>query len=115
MLEFYSINNPKAKKLYVCDLCGDRIGIGEKYVRNSGKLHGEMFDYKYHTGCHDIIETYCLEVADDEYDLESVHNWIREEICPKCCSEDDIDDCFCNTCRCKKTLSKIPKGVYRNE
>lgn len=115
MLEFYTINNPKAKKEHVCDLCGDKIGISEKYVRFSGKIHGEMFDDKYHSGCYEIIETYCMEVGDDEYDAQSIHDWLREEICPKCCSDEDIDDCFCIACRCEKVLNKIPKGVYRNE
>ena len=115
MLEFYTISNPKAKKEHTCDLCGGRIGIGEKYVRNAGKYSGDMFDCKYHAGCYDIIQTYCLEVGADEYDEQSVCDWLREEICPECCTEEERKDCFDSEPRCTKVLSKIPKGVYRND
>ena len=94
MLEFCEAKARKSRKEYVCDLCRDRIAAGKKYVRHSGKADGEMFDFKYHCGCDDIINNYCAAMGVSEYDEPEVRDWLQGEVCPRFCGEDQIEECF---------------------
>lgn len=42
MLEFFNQTYPKAKKEHTCDLCNQKIAVGEKYSRFTGKYDGDM-------------------------------------------------------------------------
>jgi len=46
MLDFYTVQKPRARKFYKCDLCGCEIEKNTTYERYSGKYDGYMFDYK---------------------------------------------------------------------
>lgn len=104
MLEFYNYNTRTAKKEYQCDLCGEKINVGEKYVRYSGKYDGYMFDDKYHTQCKGIIDKYCRNQGEYEYDEWCVHDWLKEGFCDDLCNEDERDECSCMPYRCPKIL-----------
>ena len=113
MLEFYTAQARRAKKEYVCDLCRDRIAAGKRYVRCSGKADGEMFDFKCHGGCSDIIDTYCAAMGVDEYDEPEIRDWLRGEVCPRYCNEDQIEECFATLSGpylCGKLLPKMRTG-----
>ena len=61
MLEFYNSTYPKAKKEYKCDLCDQKIKVGEKYHRYSGKYDGDEADSHRNQLLHNIIETMKFE------------------------------------------------------
>lgn len=92
MLEFYTIAFPKAKKEHTCDLCGMIIRKGEKYRRCSGKYDGHMFDDKLHLSCQNIIDAYCNESNDSEYDEWSIRDWLHDKYCYECKHGADGDD-----------------------
>ena len=93
MLDFYNSTKPKARKEYKCDLCGQIIHKGEVYHRYSGKYDGEFFDDKYHLTCQRIINAYCDEMNDREYDNDSIQEWLHDKYCYDCKdNEDEICD-----------------------
>lgn len=89
MLEFYNFKEPKAKKEYRCDLCGQTIHKGEKYHRYSGKYDGQMFDEKYHLSCQNIIQAYCNAMDEREYNEDSIQDWLHDTHCHDCKQHDD--------------------------
>lgn len=93
MLEFYTSRFPKAKKEHECGLCGMIIRKGEKYHRYSGKYDGYMFDDMLHLSCQNIIDAYCNENNDSEYDEWSIRDWLHDKYCHGCKAfEDDVCD-----------------------
>lgn len=97
MIEFSTYREPKAKKTHVCSLCGGAINVGEKYVRFSGKDGKFMFDTKLHLPCSVLIEKYCENIEQNEYDNDAVIDWVKKIACSGCkYFEDDNDDPPCN-------------------
>ena len=104
MIEFFTITEPKARKQYLCDLCGGEITRGQKYTRYSMKYDGDMFDYKYHLSCKAIIDEYCTRNEEYEYDDDSISEWLYEEVCCNLCDIETRDYCFHSAMRCPKVL-----------
>lgn len=84
MLEFYNSTQRKARKEHKCDLCGQVIRKGEKYIRHSGKYDGDLFDDKYHLTCKNIIDAYCSDQGDREYCNDIVQDWLHDTYCLDC-------------------------------
>lgn len=110
MLEFYTTATPIARKVHICDLCNGKIQAGEKYTRFSGKNDGEVFDIKHHLLCAEIIRQYCEFVGDNEYDVDSVHEWVEETVCSECEHYDGNSD---SRTPCKKSMFCCPKAIER--
>lgn len=110
MLEFWTSSTPVARKRYVCDFCGGAIRPGEKYSRFTGKNDGEMFDAKNHLLCSEIARQYCQYIDDNEYDIDSAHEWVEETVCGECEHYDDERDDYTP---CKTTLFSCPKVIER--
>lgn len=104
MLEFYTSRFPKARKIHKCDLCGGTINVGEKYHRYSGKYDGDMFDDKYHIHCQNMIQSYCLEQNDTEYDNWSVQDWLHDQYCVEC-EHYQKDTCCTTEYRCEAIIN----------
>ena len=109
MLECTTTVTRKSQKEYVCDLCGGKIAIGEKYVRYSGKYYGEFFDWKYHVECQKVIDTCLRETGECEYDEESISEWLNEAVCCNLCDIETRDDCFRSAMRCEMVLKYLEK------
>jgi hypothetical protein len=111
-LEFWTTLTPIAHKEYICDLCGGKIAVGEKYERFSGKNDGEMFDIKHHLLCAEIIRQYCDYIDDQEYDADSAYEWVQETVCAGCEHYDDERDdytpCTCSIAQCPKIIERFP-------
>lgn len=117
MLEFTKEAHRKARKEYVCDICGGTITTGKEYVRYSGKYDGEFFDYKYHAECHEVINAYLRETGECEYDEESISEWLNEAVCCNLCDIETRDDCFHSAFNCEKVLARLgikQIGGYEN-
>ena len=109
MLDFYTIQKPKAKKEHRCDMCGCLIEKGQTYQRYSGKYCGSMFSYKYCLPCAAFIDAYCGEV-ENEYDEDAISEWLAEKECSQCpCadeSSEQYDTCDTTPLRCEKLRRK---------
>ena len=111
MIEFYKSTCPKARKDHKCDLCGGTIHIGEKYHRYSGKYDGDMFDEKYHLICQNIINSYCDETGDWEYNNDCIQDWLRDKYCYDCKHGADEDD----DCTYLELSCPLIRNHYENE
>lgn len=69
----------KARKMHVCDLCGQYINVSDKYMRQFCK-DGYIYSFKMHLICKDIANHYLKEYDfDDEgYDSNCFSNDIIE-------------------------------------
>lgn len=83
-MDFFTSKHPKAKKEHICDLCNEKICIGEKYHRYSGKYEGDLFDDKFHLTCQRIINAYCEAMGDHEYCNDAIEDWLCDIYCHAC-------------------------------
>jgi len=100
-MEFYSDEIHKARKIHRCMLCGHNIEVGEKYHRQAGKYDGDFFDRCLHNECDKMIEEYCSETNENEFDESGVSDWLNDIYCYEC---DKEEDCEVNTFRCEKIV-----------
>ena len=102
MLEFETATQPKAQKQHTCYLCKGPIVCGERYFRHSGKYDGEFFDNCYHEECSDLIDSYCREFMEQEWDYDAIWEWLSDRYCHDCKhgTEED-DDCVYPVLRCQ--------------
>jgi len=108
MLDCYTMERHKARKDYACSLCSGAIQKGQPYMRYKGRLNsGEFFDFKYHPACQRLIDTFCSETGECEYDAESVSEWIDDEVCKNLCDIETRDDCFFSAMNCEKVLDYL--------
>lgn len=91
MIEFSSWAEPTARTEHTCDLCGRTISKGETYVKYSGKADGEFFETKLHPVCEDIVEEYCSDQYESEWDSDSVFEWLGARICGHCEKREDCE------------------------
>jgi len=114
MLEFWNVRQIKAsRKPGKCFLCRGTIELGDPYTRYSGKYEGEFFDNKFHIECFDLVNNYCFDENEDEWDHDAVSDWITDTACRGCENYDD-GDCERNNYRCDlalRHLNIIPGGA----
>ena len=114
MLEFQNYSERNARKEHRCDLCGEIIRVGEKYIRFSGKYDGMMFDQKLHLLCNQIISEFCRANNEEEYSDDLVFDWVQYVVCSECEHSsygDGKDDCETPISRCKKVINRFCKEV----
>ena len=116
MMEFFNSQHPKARKPYTCELCGKQIQAGESYHRFSGKYDGSMFDLKYCRNCEMVIDAYCSETGECEYDEDAIAEWLHEKYCTTC-TKYIQDDCMECEITCPAVLDQLKKlkGGSENE
>lgn len=107
MFDFYDSSTPKARKEHTCDLCNQKIQIGEKYSRFRGKCDGDLFDIKHHLLCDRICRAYCEWAGDNEYSYDEVSDWLHDEICYDC---EHCEECEEFAERCPIVRAKFEKG-----
>ena len=95
MMDFSRSSTHKAKKPHKCFLCGGEIAIGEKYERYTGKYDGDFFDQCFHENCIAILDKFCRDQQDEEYQQDWVSDWLYGRVCDDCpkkesCEENDI-------------------------
>lgn len=83
-MEFYNDMIHVARKEHKCMLCNEKITIGEKYHRQSGKYEGDFFDRCLHNTCNKMITDYCSEMNEQEFDSCCIDEWLQETYCYNC-------------------------------
>jgi len=111
MIEFETMAQPKARKQHKCYLCGYPIVYGERYFRHSGKCDGEFFDNCYHEECSDLIESYCREFMETEWDRDAISEWLSDRYCRDCRHGTEQDD----DCEVSVLLCRSIRAKYRAE
>jgi hypothetical protein len=53
----------KARKKHSCDFCGDKIIVGEKYIKSTHVFDGQIYDWKTHKYCYELANK--LKMYDD--------------------------------------------------
>ena len=101
MMDFSRSSTHKAKKPHKCFLCGGKIAIGEKYERYTGKYDGDFFDQCFHENCIAILDKFCRDQQDEEYQQDWVADWLYERVCNDCKKKEHCEE---NVFRCKNVL-----------
>lgn len=113
MLEFMTERMHKAKKEYVCDICGWAIHKGEPYYRYAAKYEGKMLDYCHHIHCRNMSVEYCNEQGESEYDTDSITEYIQEKYCNECKHgyshelDEGYEECDFSIFECPKLLKRF--------
>lgn len=112
-LDFSTSYHHIAKKQHICNLCGEAIKIGEKYLRYSGKYDDYFFDEKYCADCENCLDYYCCITGEYEYTDDDVLDTLRDRFCDGCVhgfkTDDCIDDCEESLWHCA-IIQKALKG-----
>lgn len=104
MSDFHNVKTYTAKKPHLCELCGQQINIGEKYINWVGKWCRDFYNDYFHLLCCDFVEEYVIEYNEEEWSTDQIHDWLYDECCRKCT---EVDDCEQNLFRCKKAIDSI--------
>lgn len=54
MITLTSPKETKAIKRHYCDFCNEKIITGEKYIKSTHVLEGQVYDWKTHKKCHKL-------------------------------------------------------------
>lgn len=125
MMEFWSERIHTAAKEHKCDMCGLVINKGERYYRSAGKYDGQFYNICQHIHCRNMAEEYCRQKVEDEYDTDSVSDYISDYYCHDCeryidnAPEDDAEyedwsECDFSIFECPKLKSKFNKEDKSN-
>lgn len=94
MLEFYNQSQPKARKDHVCEYCEQKIHKREIYSYETGKYDGDMFVRKLCLTCKNILDGFCRDSGEEEFDWWCVTDWLRDLYCCDCGhGTNRYDDC----------------------
>lgn len=116
MLEFYNQSQPKARKDHVCEFCGQKIHKGEVYSYETGKYDGDMFARKLCLACYNILNGFCRDSGEEEFDWWCVTDWLRDLYCCDCeHGANRDDDCETQPQNCPLIRKKFePKEDAQN-
>lgn len=79
MLETLRTTKPIAKKEHICQFCGCKILPGERYVRNTLKYDGCIYDWVSHSECYAITSDFCM--------MDYADNGITPDVFCECIDE----------------------------
>ena len=78
----------KARKSYVCDMCGRRIEVGERYEQTFCKDidSSKTITYRLHKRCGEIVGKFnrMYGAIPDDLSFRQVAAWVREDYCSHC-------------------------------
>lgn len=121
MLEFYKSEQRKARKNYMCDVCGRPILRGRDYIYASQKYDREIQTSHRHIHCDALLDAF---FASDRYDgvkysIDKVLDWLFD-LCNelyrqrKCSDKDYYEKCDMERCcECPLIFEKALKPEIR--
>ena len=110
---FTAVNMPKAVRSWRCEMCGERIPVGSRYLRYTHRVPFEIDDCAYHFQCFAIVNEYCIQNRKKRYLNGWVRRWAIKTFCARC------KDCKHHLHDCPKIARKIkfkaPKFPFEKE
>lgn len=100
MIEICNIAELTAQMNYTCDFCGGEIKKGESYIKiceNPEDGHSEL---SLHPICEEIIEEYCLDKYESEWDTMGVIDWLEKWMCKTCAQRDECEEDLAGSINC---------------
>ena len=67
----------KARKAHVCSFCGFTIPVGATYWHSTHKANGELYDWKSHEKCAELVEMLNME-GDEGVTLADFYEYITD-------------------------------------
>ena len=111
MIEVQNIVQRKARKRYICQLCGKAILPGRQYIYETFKGDNGFETLRRHIHCDALLDVYNSKYNFDEYyDEREVNETLWDEVCKTICNEEQRDECdmedlySCDLCQ-RKLLS----------
>lgn len=103
MIDLQNINQRKARKRYVCDLCGKAILPGNQYIHETFRGDDGFQTLRRHIHCDAMLSVYNTEYNDDEYyNSDEVTNGLWDEVCERICEEEQWGECHaCDVYACE--------------
>lgn len=109
---FTAINTPKAVRKWRCEVCGEIIPIGSRYLRYIRRIPFQIDDCAYHFQCFALIQAYCKATGKRRFMNGWVRVWAKHTFC-KC------KECQYHLHDCPKIAKKIkfkrPKFPFEKE
>jgi len=121
VLEFMNEKKHRAKKEYVCNICGWTIHAGEMYYRCAAKQDGELLDYCQHIHCRNMSVEYCNEQGESEYDRDTIDDYLHERYCSECEhgysheTDEDYEECDFSVFECPKLIKRFSDKEETND
>lgn len=120
MFDLQNINQKKARKRYICDLCGKAILPGNQYIHETFRGDNGFQTLRRHIHCDAMLSVYNTEYNDDEYyNSDEVTETLWSELCRQICSEEQREECDmedlygCQLCQ-EKLLSPSMLGAAKD-
>lgn len=109
MIEVQSIEQRKARKQYICQLCGKPILKGRQYVHESFKGDNGFETLRRHIHCDAMLVAYNREINFDEYyDEREVTETLWDELCKQICDDEQRDECdMCDLYGCELCQNEL--------
>lgn len=121
MVEIQSIKQIKARKPYMCHLCGGRILAGNQYILEKYKDPNGFHTVKRHIHCDAILDVYNQKYNCEEfYHDEEVAETLWQEVCRNICDETQQEECSlsdlfsCELCQRKLLSSPILEEAIKS-
>ena len=109
MSNFYNNTHPKARKEHICDICGEKIKVGERYSKQVGTFDGDFYNNCYCLDCEAVLDAY-FRFHDEYYDTWQVTDWVNEYWCDGGPDNKTCTISYKLKVKCEKVLSDIQKG-----
>lgn len=100
MLEFTRTEQHRARRDYVCHLCGKTIRAGAEYIYEVSKYDGRLNDYRRHIHCDALLNAWAYKTGADEYEDSEIGTYLHDVVCSSCglrgsgeCAEETVFSC----------------------
>ena len=109
MIDVQSIEQRKARKQYICQLCGEPILKGVQYIHETFKGDDGFKTLRRHIHCDAMLGVYNREFnCEGYYDEDEVTETLWDELCKQICDEEQRDECgMCDLYACQLTQEKL--------
>ena len=106
---FHTTNTPFARKAWTCDLCGEPVPLGERYVKYTWRQTARIDTLNFHPVCWSVVKAYCKDNDTNIFSVEYVNDWRKErKVCKQC-----TEDCHIGSCqKIAKTVRHKPILTY---
>ena len=98
---FTAINTPKAVRPWRCEMCGEIIPTGARYLRYTHRIPFQIDDCAYHFQCFAIINAYCIQNRKKRFVNGWVKRWAIKTYCERC------KECSYHLHDCPKIAKKL--------